>query len=139
MTGIPDKITVSVKEIGLSADLGMLAPGASACVAFAQAAARGTSLEDGLANLQAQVDAATAVYGTIPPEFTCAAEPAPCVGDCGEDDEVTVEEIITMTNIALGSAELDDCRAGDKSGDGQITVDEILTAVTNALQGCNRP
>jgi hypothetical protein len=64
-----------------------------------------------------------------------AAGPA-CVGDCGGDGSVTVDEIITMVNIALGESELVQCPAGDASGDGQITVDEIITAVNNALDGC---
>jgi len=41
-----------------------------------------------------------------------------------------------MVNIALGSAPLSACPAGDANGDGHITIDEILTAVNNALNGC---
>jgi hypothetical protein len=41
-----------------------------------------------------------------------------------------------QARIALGSAEVSGCKAGDRDGDGQITVDEILTAVNNALNGC---
>ncbi len=59
-----------------------------------------------------------------------------CVGDCGNDDQVTVDEILTMVNIALGNVDVSECDAGDLSQDGQITVDEILTAVNNALNGC---
>jgi hypothetical protein len=49
---------------------------------------------------------------------------------------VTVNEILTMVNIALGNAPLLNCEAADANHDGQITVDEILTAVNNALNGC---
>jgi hypothetical protein len=49
---------------------------------------------------------------------------------------VTVDEILTLVNIALGNAAVSDCGASDASGDQQITVDEILTAVNNALNGC---
>jgi hypothetical protein len=59
-----------------------------------------------------------------------------CIGDCGEDGQVTVDEVLTMVNIALGNAPVSDCLHGDSGGDGQITVDEILTAVNNALNGC---
>lgn len=61
-----------------------------------------------------------------------------CVGDCDGGGDVTVDEIITMVNIALGSgaATVNDCRAGDANGDNLITVDEIVTAVNNALNGC---
>jgi hypothetical protein len=49
---------------------------------------------------------------------------------------VTVNDILTMVNIALGNASASACSPGDANGDGQITVDEILTAVNNALNGC---
>jgi hypothetical protein len=49
---------------------------------------------------------------------------------------VTVDEILTMVNIALGNTSVTACDAGDANQDDQITVDEILTAVNNALDGC---
>jgi len=52
---------------------------------------------------------------------------------------VTVDEILTLVNIALGNASPLDCPAGDTDHDGRITVDEILTAVYNALHGCSAP
>ncbi len=65
-----------------------------------------------------------------------ASTHAQCVGDCGGDNEVTVDEIITMVNIALGSAQVSACPVGDANNDGEITVDEIIQAVNNALNGC---
>ncbi|MGD0949310.1 MAG: hypothetical protein ABSA52_18015 [Candidatus Binatia bacterium] len=59
-----------------------------------------------------------------------------CVGDCSVDRQVTVDEILSMVNIALGNANVGACEAGDANRDGQITIDEILTAVNNALNGC---
>jgi hypothetical protein len=59
-----------------------------------------------------------------------------CVGDCDGSGDVTVDEILTMVNIALGNTPVTTCEAGDANHDGQITVDEILTAVNNALNGC---
>jgi hypothetical protein len=59
-----------------------------------------------------------------------------CVGDCGGDGSVTINELITMVNIALGSPDVSTCMSGDTNGDGQITIDEILSAVNNALNGC---
>ncbi len=59
-----------------------------------------------------------------------------CTGDCGGDGQVTVDELVTMVNIALGNADVSGCAAGDLSDDGKITVDEILTAVNHALNGC---
>jgi hypothetical protein len=59
-----------------------------------------------------------------------------CVGNCNSDGQVTVGEILTMVNIALGNASVDACFAGDANHDGQVTIDEILAAVHNALNGC---
>jgi hypothetical protein len=59
-----------------------------------------------------------------------------CTGNCSADAGVTVDEILTMVNIALGNASLLSCEAADANHDGQVTVDEILTAVNNALNGC---
>lgn len=59
-----------------------------------------------------------------------------CVGDCGGDGAVTVDEVITGVNIALGSSPLSSCGAFDSNADAAVTVDEILTGVNNALNGC---
>ncbi|HEX7406594.1 MAG TPA: C25 family cysteine peptidase [Candidatus Binatia bacterium] len=62
--------------------------------------------------------------------------PPDCVGDCNTDGAVTVDDILTMVNIALGNADVSRCISGDASGDGMFTIDEILTAVNNVLNGC---
>jgi hypothetical protein len=59
-----------------------------------------------------------------------------CIGDCGRDGKVTVDELLTMVSIALGNASVLDCQGGDANGDNHITVDEILRAVNDALNGC---
>ena len=59
-----------------------------------------------------------------------------CVGDCGDDQAVTVDELLVMVNIALGSRPVSDCIAGDGTLDGTVTVNEILKAVNNSLNGC---
>jgi hypothetical protein len=63
------------------------------------------------------------------------ASPA-CVGDCDSQGTVTVGEILTMVNIALGNADISACQPGDANGDDRVTVDEILRAVSNALNSC---
>ena len=68
---------------------------------------------------------------------TPTSTPVPCVGNCNGDSSVTVDELLTMVNIALGNANVSSCLAGDSNHDTQITVDEILTAVNNALNGCS--
>jgi hypothetical protein len=81
--------------------------------------------------------------GTHPPPPTPTTSPTPtptpvsCIGDCNGNGQVTVDEILTLVNIALGNANVSTCRAGDANHDNKITVDEILTAVNNALNGCS--
>lgn len=62
--------------------------------------------------------------------------PLPCAGDCNSNGQVTVDELLTMVNIALGNANVKTCLPGDANHDNEITIDEILTAVNNALTGC---
>lgn len=64
------------------------------------------------------------------------AKPAPaCPGDCNADTAVTVDEIVSLVNLAL-AAGTDGCAAGDVNGDGSITVEEIVAALNHALNGC---
>jgi hypothetical protein len=66
---------------------------------------------------------------TVPP-------PPACLGDCNADGQVTVDEVVTLVNIALGNSAVDACLNGDVDGGGAITVDEIVTALNLALDGC---
>jgi hypothetical protein len=66
---------------------------------------------------------------------TSAPTPIPCVGDCDGNSVVTVDEILTMVNIALGNADAAACPYGIPSG-AQVDVALILQAVNNALNGC---
>lgn len=78
----------------------------------------------------------TPTLTATPVSSPTAVLPAPCVGDCNVDRVVTVNEVLTMVNIALGNTLPSECAAGDANGDHQVTVDEILTALANALNGC---
>jgi hypothetical protein len=49
---------------------------------------------------------------------------------------VTVDELVTMVNIALGSIEISRCLAGEQDASGTITVNEIVAAVGFAQRGC---
>ncbi len=71
-----------------------------------------------------------------PTETPPPPTPVLCIGDCSGDGSVTIEEIITMVNVALGTADVSVCLAGDANGDGEITVEEIIGAVNKALGGC---
>lgn len=84
-------------------------------------------------NTPTRTATATPTATTTP---TATATPTPCVGACHGGGTVTVDELLTMVNVALGNVTLSACQAGDADGDGKVTVDEILTAVNNALNGC---
>lgn len=74
---------------------------------------------------------------TPSPTPTATATPTPpCAGDCGHDGQVTVDELVTLVNIALGLAPVHACDAGDADGNGQITINDIMLAVNHALSGC---
>jgi hypothetical protein len=59
-----------------------------------------------------------------------------CIGDCGDDGEVTIDEIIRGVAIALDTLPLAECAVLDADGNGEVTVDELIRAVNNALTGC---
>jgi hypothetical protein len=58
-----------------------------------------------------------------------------CPGDCGGDGAVTVNEIITLVNIALGSAPPAACPNGIPSG-ASVDITLIIKAVGFALGSC---
>lgn len=66
-----------------------------------------------------------------------AAAPAfaRCVGDCGGDGEVTINELILGVNIALGEFPVSACPAF-ANGEGEVTIAQLITGVNNALEGC---
>jgi len=66
----------------------------------------------------------------------CEAVVTGCPGDCNSDGNVTVNELVLMVNIALGTSPVSECSSGDANEDGGITVDELVTAVNHALSGC---
>ncbi|GIW43211.1 MAG: hypothetical protein KatS3mg077_0493 [Candidatus Binatia bacterium] len=76
---------------------------------------------------------------TPQPTGTPTGTPSPtaasgsCVGDCGLDGEVTIDDLVQMVNIALGTSDLARCPAGDANGDGEIGIEEIIRAVGVAL------
>jgi hypothetical protein len=77
---------------------------------------------------------------TSTPTATATATPTPtlvsCVGDCNNNGTVSIDELITMVNIALGGKPPSACPKGlDKM---PVSIDEIISAVGNALGGCRR-
>lgn len=67
---------------------------------------------------------------------TEAAAAATCAGDCDGDRSVTVAELVTLINVALGEREVGDCPAGDANGNGAVEVDDLVAAINQALFGC---
>lgn len=68
----------------------------------------------------------------VAPRASVAAQ---CVGDCDGSQSVTVNEIIKLVNIALGTQAESACPQGVPSG-AQVNVALIIQAVNNALNGC---
>ncbi len=65
-----------------------------------------------------------------------SALPDVCVGDCSDNGAVSVAEVVTLVNIALGTGGGSECPAGDVDHDGTVSVDEIVQALNAALDGC---
>lgn len=59
-----------------------------------------------------------------------------CPGDCNGDEMVSIDELITGVNMALGQSPPEACSAFDVNFDAEVTVDEIITALTRSLLGC---
>ena len=59
-----------------------------------------------------------------------------CRGDCSADGRVTISDLITAVNIALGRVPLSACESLDADDGGTITVGEIVAAVNEVLHGC---
>jgi hypothetical protein len=79
------------------------------------------------------VAAGAVLAALVLPALTQGAE---CVGDCNDNGEVVVNELITGVNIALGTALVDTCPIFDENQDGDVTVNELIKAVNYALEGC---
>ncbi len=68
--------------------------------------------------------------------YEADGEPAPrCDGDCDGAGAVTVDEIVTLVNIALGNQALEACTGGVPPGT-TVDVTLIIRAVVHALGGC---
>jgi len=72
---------------------------------------------------------------TATPSAEPTATPS-CPGDCDGGGDVTVNELITGVNIALGNSGVSSCPAFDRNGDGMVSISELIDAVNAALMGC---
>lgn len=85
---------------------------------------------------QARILATAALVAILACATPVAAGLTPCVGDCDGDRMVSVNEIVTMVSIALGTRDLAECKSADGDGNGKVEVDDLIRAVDNALNGC---
>jgi hypothetical protein len=88
-------------------------------------------------NLAGTPTASPSPTETPSPPATSTSTP-PCPGDCNGDGMVTINELLSLVDTALGTAELA-CTAGDLDANGMIGVNEILTAINRALTSCSQP
>ncbi|MDX2170917.1 MAG: imelysin family protein [Deltaproteobacteria bacterium] len=58
-----------------------------------------------------------------------------CVGDCDANGAVSIDEVISGVNLALGS-DAASCAALDTDVNGDIAINELIGAVSAALDGC---
>ncbi|HSP98811.1 MAG TPA: hypothetical protein VL049_16430 [Candidatus Dormibacteraeota bacterium] len=74
----------------------------------------------------------------VPVDLVLGAPPA-CLGDCDRSGAVTIDELITGVNVALGTLPLAQCPAFNRNYDGLVTIDELIAGVGNALGTCPSP
>ena len=61
--------------------------------------------------------------------------PISCADDCNGDQHLTVDELLTLVNIALGNAQASACPHRIPSG-GAVDIALIIQAVNDALTAC---
>ncbi len=59
-----------------------------------------------------------------------------CAGDCGENDAVTIDELLRGVNAALGLLDVASCAAIDPDRSNTVQINELIAAVGHALDGC---
>lgn len=69
------------------------------------------------------------------PTATPTGIPEICAGNCNGDGAVTIDELITLINIALGTLLPSECEQGIPEGT-PVDIALLIRAVGNALEGC---
>jgi hypothetical protein len=70
------------------------------------------------------------------PTATPAAPASHCAADCNRDGVVTVNELVSSINVALGRAPLEACPSSDRNGDNAVLIGDLIDGVGGALDGC---
>ncbi|HVO23449.1 MAG TPA: hypothetical protein VMW56_07455, partial [Candidatus Margulisiibacteriota bacterium] len=108
--------------------------GVAAVVQAVEAANAAANFED--LTPQQAADMAQTTAASDPGVQMALMENHSCPGDCDGLGGVTVDEIITGVDIALGTATFDTCAQFDLDHNGVVTINELIVAVNNALHGC---
>jgi hypothetical protein len=58
------------------------------------------------------------------------------MGDCDGSGRVSIDELVSLVNIAVERIAPSVCAAGDGDENGIVSVDELVVAVDHALEGC---
>jgi hypothetical protein len=59
-----------------------------------------------------------------------------CLGDCNQDSQVTIDELVTAVGLAQGGSALAACALADGNGNGTVDLQEIIGGVQHSLQEC---
>ncbi len=59
-----------------------------------------------------------------------------CPGDCSDDGEVSISDLIRAVSVALGALPPGACPTVDANADGVVSIAELIGAVNNALNAC---
>lgn len=62
--------------------------------------------------------------------------PGECVGDCNNDGQNAVNEMVVGVNILLGNASIDQCPSFDTNANNGVEVNELVSGVNGLLNGC---
>lgn len=68
--------------------------------------------------------------------FAVAPSLSRCAGDCDNDNHTTIDELVLIASIGLGSRDIRQCPRPDTNQDSAITVDELIAASSSTLTGC---
>jgi hypothetical protein len=64
----------------------------------------------------------------------CSSRLPPKQGDCNEDLQVSIDELVKGVNIALDHAPLADCPRFDMNDTGLVTIAQLIAAVSSSFQ-----
>jgi hypothetical protein len=91
-----------------------------------------TRLKYGRAGALAVIGGALSLLTATAP---ARAQVSSCVGDCGNNNEVTIANLILGVSIALGNTPASACPAF-QNAQGMVDIAQLIKGVNNALTGC---